>query len=278
MSVSATTTLSATSYTAQAVQATGCYLNDWYTDPLKIKTAPNGSVLEYYNHRGTSYSNQSFTVKEITGYDYGGTTQWCRTNYANPSYCGYLNGDGQYWVNLNGGSVDCTYGQIRVTGGTMTATRSSSGSSTVSVTASVNYQIAQAPIESYYYWQVYVFVQVPNGGGEIQSYLFNTSQSWSTGTGTRTLTYSFEDTSGNSTISAGNYGIWGNNLHDTTHTRYGYDYNKGASNTLTLNIPPYSASPVKQYNGSSWNTVALKSGTGTDLTVKQYNGSSWVTL
>lgn len=280
MAVTATTTLSATDYTTKASQATGCYLNDWYTDPLKIKTAPNGSLLEYYNHRNTSYSNRSFTVKEIIGYDYGGTNQWCRTNYANPSYCGYRQNDGQYWVNLNGGTVSCTYGQIRVTGGTITCSRTASNSKTVSVSATINYQIAQAPIESYYDWKVYVFLQAPDGKGipEMQQYIVNTSKSWSTGTGTKTFSYTFEDDSGNTSLSCGHYGIWGNNL-SSSHSFRG-DYNQGASKQLTMNIPKYVAyvSPVRQYNGSSWDTIDIKSGTGDTLAVKQYNGSSWVDL
>lgn len=73
MALTATTTLSATDYTQAASFATGAYLSDWYTDPLKIKSGPNTStVYDYHNHRSSPYANKYFDVREIINYSYAG--------------------------------------------------------------------------------------------------------------------------------------------------------------------------------------------------------------
>lgn len=283
MALTATTTLGATGLTPKASIATGCYLNDgWYTDPLKIKRQINTSgYVDYHNHRSTSWSNKYFDVRELIDYDYGGTGTWCREWFSGDwAFCGYRTNNNQYWVNLNGGTVSCTYGQIKITSGTVTATRETASTKKVKVSATLNYQIAQAPVESYYNWQVYVYIQGPNGVGEKQAYLFNTARTWNTGTGSKTIEFEFDDDSGNTSLSAGNYGIWGNNSASNGH-KHKVERSGGVSKAWTINIPKYNpyVSPVKQWNGSSWQEITIRNGSTNDvLPIKQYNGSSWVNL
>lgn len=212
MAVTATTTLSATGYTTKASFSTGAHLNSSTMggDPLKIKTAPDGSTIDYHNVLESSYSNKYFDVREIIDYNYAGVPQWCREWFSGRvAFCGYKKSSGATYVTLPNGWPSCTYGQIRVTSGTITCSRDSSSSKTVNVSATLNYQIAQAPIEQYYNWAVYVFLKKPDGS-ELQEYIHNRAKTWSTGTGSKTFTYSFEETSGNTTVSISNYGIWGN--------------------------------------------------------------------
>ncbi|WP_304393448.1 hypothetical protein [uncultured Clostridium sp.] len=279
MALTATTTLSATEYTTKASFATGCYLNDgWYTDPLKIKRTINGSAIDYHNHRSTSWSNKYFDVREIINNNYSGTDQWCREYFSGGmAYCGYKTTSNQYWVNLNGGTVSCTYGQIRVTSGTVTATRETASTKKVKLDITLNYQISQKPLEEHYNWQVYLFFKKPDGSGELQAQLYNRAKTWNTGTGTKTLSFEWDETSGNTTISNMNYGVWGNGNGVT----YNMSPSGGKSNTYTLNIPKYNpyVSPVKQWNGSSWQEITIRNGSTNDiLPIKQWNGSSWINL
>lgn len=161
---SATTTLGATGYTTAASWTNNVTLATHYRpDPLKIKTGPDGSLIDYHNHTNTTMANRTFTVREVIDYSYGGTVKWCREWFNNQvAFCGYQKSDGTLWTTSV--SPSCTYGQIRITGGTVTASRDSSSSTTVNVSASVNYQIAQAPLESYYNWQVYLYMKNPRRG------------------------------------------------------------------------------------------------------------------
>lgn len=273
---SATTTLGATGYTTAASWTNNVTLATHYRpDPLKIKTGPDGSLLDYHNHTNTTMANQKFTVREVIDYSYGGTVKWCREWFNNQvAFCGYQKSDGTLWTTAV--SPSCTYGQIRVTGGTVTASRDSSSSTTVNVSATVNYQIAQAPLESYYNWQVYLYMKNP-GGGEAQAQIYNRAKTWSTGTGSKTITFSFTETSGNTTISSVGFGVWGNGNGVT----YNMNPSNGVSSTFTMNIPKYVASPVKKWNGSSWVTVPIKKWNGSswvDVPVKKWNGSSWVQI
>lgn len=279
MAITATTNISATGYTPKASFATGCYLNDgWYTDPLKIKRTINGSAIGYHNHRSTSWSNKYFDVREIINNNYSGTDQWCREYFSGGmAYCGYKTTSNQYWVNLNGGTVSCTYGQIRLEATTITCSRDSASSKTVNVRVDTGYYVNQAPLESHYNWQVYMFFSNP-GGGEEQIMIKNRAKTWeNTEAGSSTMTFSFEETSGNTTIANCKCGIWGNGNGVT----YNMNPSMGVSKTYTLNIPKYNpyVSPVKQWNGSSWQEITIRNGSTNDvLPIKQWNGSSWINL
>lgn len=277
MAVTATTTLGATNLTPAASFAKNAYLNASALngDPLKIKTAPNSStVLDYHNLPDSPYANKYFDVREFVTYSYGGVKRWCREWFKNQvAFCGYEKDNGSKYV--ISGTPSCTYGQIKVTGGTITASRDYNNSKTVNVKATLNYQITQAPLESYYNWQVYVFLQRPNNLGELKQYIYNRSKSWGTGTGSKTFSYSFEETSGKTSIASGKYGIWGNGNGVT----YNMNPSGGVSKAFSINIPAYIPSPVKYYNGTSWVTVPIKDpSTGANLPVKYYNGTSWVQI
>lgn len=279
MAVTATTTLGATGYTPKASFSKRAHLNSSVMDgdPLKIKPGPDSSTtIAYHNVLESSYSNKYFDVREIINYNYSGVIKWCREWFSNQTaFCGYQKSNGQKYVVLPNGNPSCTYGQIRVTSGTITASRDYNSSKTVTVKATLNYQITQAPIESYYNWQVYVYLERPNSLGELKQYIYNRSKSWKTGTGSKTFSYSFEDTSGKTSLSSGNYGIWGNG----NGVKYNMNPSMGVGKAFSINIPQYIPSPIRRYNGSSWVTVSIRNGTGNkDLQVKRYNGSSWVNL
>lgn len=278
MAVTATTNLGATDLTPKATFATGCYLNDWFSDPLKIKRTVNGSAIDYHNHRSSSYSNKYFDVREIINNNYSGTDQWCREHFSgSTAYCGYKTTNNKYWVNLNGSTVSCTYGQIKITSGKVTASRDYNSSKTLTIKATLNYQITQAPIESYYNWRVYVYFQRADGEAELQKDIFNRSKSWSTGTGSKSFEYSFEETSGKTSLSSGRYGIWGGGNGVT----YNMNPSMGVGKDFTINIPKYMPSPVKYYNGTSWSTVPIKRFDGSnwvDVPIKQFNGSTWINI
>lgn len=274
MAVTATTTLGASGYTPKATSTSGITLTTWYRpDPLKIKTGPNGSLIDYHNHTNTTMSNRSFTAYEVIDYSYGGTTKWNREWFnGSVAFCGYYNGS-NYWTTTS--SPNCTYGEVQITKATVTASRDSASSPTVKVVIDGEWYVRQAPIESYYNWQVYGFFSKPSGGEE-QIMFHNRDKTWSaTEAGSFTAVFSFTETSGNTTIANQKYGVWGNGNGVT----YNMNPSMGISKTYTMNIPKYVASPIKQYNGSSWNTIELQdANTKAALAVKQYNGSNWVDL
>lgn len=162
-------------------------------------------------------------------------------------------------------------GEFRVNSFKVTATRSAANDKTLSVKYEWWWNNVGGTTETYYHWRVYCYAA--KNGGEAQYNIHGDAQNIGRdGSGYFTETWTMQETSGNTTLHFGNYGIG--------YTSWGGYWNPGGGvgNGFTFNIPKYQSSPVKQLVNGTWETIGLKSGNGQDITVKQYNGSSWIDL
>lgn len=253
MALTETTSFGATGYTAaHSFCGTTTYNVD---STLRCREGPGTGYAQIggeYHNPGTWWD----LAEKYNG--------WCRV----PNRNSWSSGD--FMSNPNPGTP--TPGQFRISSFKVTATRETAGSKNLTIKYEWNWNNAAGTAESYYHWRVYCYAHKA-GGGECQQNIYGDNQSiGANGSGSKSETYTIQETSGNTTLSPGSYGVW--------YTSYGGYQNPGGGqgNNFTFNIPKYVASPVRQYNGSSWDVISIKSGDGTDLAVKQYNGSSWVDL
>lgn len=163
-------------------------------------------------------------------------------------------------------------GEFRVNSFKVTATRETASTKQISVKYEWWWNNARGTTETYYHWRVYCFAA--KNGGEAQYNIHGDTQSiGSNGSGYFTETWTMNETSGNTTLHFGNYGV--------RYTSWGGYRNPdgGVSNSFTFNIPKYQPSPVRQLVNGTWETIPIKhTSDGSNVTVKQFNGSSWIDL
>ncbi len=234
-----------------------------YHNHASTTTYDVSSILRIRNGPGTGYAKVGrhqpsdwWWVAE----NYGG---WCREPSANR------------WTSnafmSNPNPAQPSPGEFRVNSFKVTATRSAANDKTLSVKYEWWWNNVGGTTETYYHWRVYCYAA--KNGGEAQYNIHGDAQNIGRdGSGYFTETWTMQETSGNTTLHFGNYGVW--------YTSWGGYWNPGGGvgNGFTFNIPKYQPSPVKQLVNGTWETIGLKSGNGQDITVKQYNGSSWIDL
>ena len=147
-----------------------------------------------------------------------------------------------WWSSLDfmtaGGTMDPTPGEFRVDSIDIQATRNNPWDKNLTVKYTIKSSNAAGTTESYYDWRVYCYAAKINGG-EVQGDLYNRSRSiGGNGRWTHTFTYTIEETSTNSSVSLGNYGIWytGNGSYRSI--------DGGVGQQLTFDIPPYNPKVV----------------------------------
>lgn len=147
-----------------------------------------------------------------------------------------------WWSSLDfmtaGGTMDPTPGEFRVDSIDIQATRNNPWDKNLTVKYTIKSSNAAGTTESYYDWRVYCYAAKINGG-EVQGDLYNRSRSiGGNGRWTHTFTYTIEETSTNSSVSLGNYGIWytGNGSYRSI--------GGGVGQQLTFDIPPYNPKVV----------------------------------
>ena len=129
--------------------------------------------------------------------------------------------------------MDPTPGEFRVDSIDIQATRNQPSDKNLTVKYTIKSSNAAGTTETYYDWRVYCYAAKINGG-EVQGDLYNRSRSiGGNGRWTHTFTYTIEETSTNSSVSLGNYGIWYQGNGPFT-SREG-----GVGSQLSFDIPPY---------------------------------------
>lgn len=124
-------------------------------------------------------------------------------------------------------------GEFRVDSIKVTATRNQPSDKNLTVTYEIKCSNAAGTTETYYDWRVYCYAAKINGG-EVHGDLYNRSKSiGANGSWTKTLSYTIEETSTNSSVTLGNYGIWYQGNGPFT-SRDG-----GVGSQLSFDIPPY---------------------------------------
>lgn len=124
-------------------------------------------------------------------------------------------------------------GQFRIDSIKITATRSEPSNKNLTVTYEFKCSNAAGTTETYYDWRVYCY-GAKIGGGEVQCDIYNRSKSiGSNGSWSKSVSYTVEETSTNSSVTPGNYGVWYQGNGPFT----GRD--GGVGNSLTFDIPPY---------------------------------------
>lgn len=165
-------------------------------------------------------------------------------------------------------------GKFRIDSFKVTATRADERTKQLSVKYEWWWSNAAGTTETYYHWRVYCYGR--KNGGEAQYNIHGDSQNiGSNGSGYFTETWTMDETSGNTTLNFGNYGIW--------YTSWGGYMNPsgGVGNNFTFNIPKYNpyVSPIRQLVNGSWVEIPIKhTSDGSIAHVKQLVNGSWVEI
>lgn len=210
-----TTNLGPTGYTSYHNHAS---TTTWDVDSrLRVRSGP-----------GTDYS----TVGYIAPGSWWSVAErhsngWCRQ----PSCDNWTSGD--FMSNPWPGTP--SPGEFRVDSIKVTATRANNYTKNLKLKYEWRWSNAGGTSETYYHWRVYCYAAKP-GGGECQQNITGDSQNLGPdGSGSFSETFTVEETSGNTSITPGNYGIcytsWGGYINP----------NGGVGNPLTITIPKYIA-------------------------------------
>lgn len=213
MALTATTNLGYTGYTGyHSHSSTTTYDVD---SLLRVRSGPGTG----YSHIGSHYPGDWWTICD----EYYG---W----YREPSSDRWTSGDYQSNRNI----TYPTPGEFR-TNLKVTVTRETSYTKSITVKYEWNVNSSRGNTETYYNWRVYAYA-AKIGGGEAQADIYNRSQNVaSNGNWNKSVTYTVDETSGNTTVSPGNYGIWyhGNGTYKTQEGGLGAGF--------TINVPKYIA-------------------------------------
>ena len=251
MALQEVTTFGASGYTP--------YHNHAYTTTYDVQ-----SNLRVRNGPGTNYTHLY--------YRYPGDWWWVAENYN--GWCRVPNAN--EWTSnsfmSNPNPSQPTPGEFRVNSFKVTATRETASTKQISVKYEWWWNNVGGTTETYYHWRVYCYAA--KNGGEAQYNIHGDTQSIGRdGSGYFTETWTMDETSGNTTLHFGNYGVW--------YTSYGGYWNPsgGVENSFTFNIPKYQPSPVRQLVNGTWETIPIRhTSDNSNVVIKQFNGSSWINL
>lgn len=251
MALQEVTTFGATGYTPYHNHASTTTYD--VQSNLRVRNGPGAN----YTHLYYRYPGDWWTVAE----NYNG---WCRVPNANE------------WTSnsfmSNPNPSQPTPGEFRVNSFKVTATRETASTKQISVKYEWWWNNVGGTTETYYHWRVYCFAR--KNGGEAQYNIHGDTQSIGRdGNGYFTETWTMDETSGNTTLHFGNYGVW--------YTSYGGYWNPsgGVGNSFTFNIPKYQPSPVRQLVNGTWETIPIRhTSDNSNVVIKQFNGSSWIDL
>ena len=213
MALTATTNLGYTGYTGyHSHSSTTTYDVD---SLLRVRSGPGAG----YAHIDSHYPGDWWTIVDEL-------YNW----YREPSSDRWTSGDYQSNRNI----TYPTPGEFR-TNLKVTVTRETSYTKSITVKYEWNINSSRGNTETYYNWRVYAYA-AKIGGGEAQGFVYDRSQNIaSNGNWNKSATYTVEETSGNTTVSPGNYGIW-------YHGNGTYKTQKGGLGAgLTINVPKYIA-------------------------------------
>lgn len=248
MAETVTTSLGATGYTA-------------YHSHASTTTYDVQSVLRCRVGPGTGYAQIGgafhqpgswWTVAErVNG--------WCRV----PSANNWSSGD----FMSNPWPSTPTPGQFRISSMSVSVKRENPWDKNITVTYTWNWNNAAGTTENYYHWRVYCYAAKP-GGGECQQNIHGDSTSiGSNQSGSKSETFTVEETSGNTSLNLGNYGIW--------YTSYGGYANPsgGVGSNITINVPKYVAAQKPTTTAISVSNISI---TGAKITGTHNNNGSTI--
>lgn len=248
MAETVTTSLGATGYTA-------------YHSHASTTTYDVQSVLRCRVGPGTGYAQIGgafhqpgswWTVAErVNG--------WCRV----PSANNWSSGD----FMSNPWPSTPTPGQFRISSMSVSVKRENPWDKNITVTYTWNWNNAAGTTENYYHWRVYCYAAKP-GGGECQQNIHGDSTSiGSNQSGSKSETFTVEETSGNTSLNLGNYGIW--------YTSYGGYANPsgGVGSNITINVPKYVAAQKPTTTAISVSNIST---TGAKITGTHNNNGSTI--
>lgn len=247
MAETVTTSLGATGYTAYHSHASTTTYD--VQSVLRCRVGPGTG----YAQIGGAYHQPGswWTVAErVNG--------WCRM----PSANNWSSGD----FMSNPWPSTPTPGEFRISSMSVSVKRENPWDKNITVTYTWNWNNAAGTTENYYHWRVYCYAAKP-GGGECQQNIHGDSTSiGSNQSGSKSETFTVEETSGNTSLNLGNYGIW--------YTSYGGYANPsgGVGSNITINVPKYVAAQKPTTTAISVSNIST---TGAKITgTHKDNGAS----
>lgn len=248
MAETVTTSLGATGYTAYHSHASTTTYG--VQSQLRCRVGPG---IGYAQIGGAYHQPGSWwTVAErVNG--------WCRV----PSANNWSSGD----FMSNPWPSTPTPGQFRISSMSVSVKRENPWDKNITVTYTWNWNNAEGTTENYYHWRVYCYAAKP-GGGECQQNIHGDSTSIeSNQSGSKSETFTVEETSGNTSLNLGNYGIW--------YTSYGGYANPsgGVGSNITINVPKYVAAQKPTTTAISVSNITT---TGAKITGTHNNNGSTI--
>lgn len=248
MAETVTTSLGATGYTAYHSHASTTTYD--VQSQLRCRVGPG---IGYAQIDGAYHQPGSWwTVAErVNG--------WCRV----PSTNNWSSGD----FMSNPWPSTPTPGQFRISSMSVSVKRENPWDKNITVTYTWNWNNAAGTTENYYHWRVYCYAAKP-GGGECQQNIHGDSTSiGSNQSGSKSETFTVEETSGNTSLNLGNYGIW--------YTSYGGYANPsgGVGSNITINVPKYVAAQKPTTTAISVSNITT---TGAKITGTHNNNGSTI--
>lgn len=248
MAETVTTSLGATGYTAYHSHASTTTYD--VQSVLRCRVGPGTG----YAQIGGAYHQPGswWTVAErVNG--------WCRV----PSANNWSSGD----FMSNPWPSTPTPGEFRISSMSVSVKRENPWDKNITVTYKWNWNNAAGTTENYYHWRVYCYAAKP-GGGECQQNIYGDSTSiGSNQSGSKSETFTVEETSGNTSLNLGNYGIW--------YTSYGGYANPsgGVGSNITINVPKYVAAQKPTTTAISVSNIST---TGAKITGTHNNNGSTI--
>lgn len=248
MAETVTTSLGATGYTAYHSHASTTTYD--VQSVLRCRVGPGTG----YAQIGGAYHQPGswWTVAErVNG--------WCRM----PSANNWSSGD----FMSNPWPSTPTPGEFRISSMSVSVKRENPWDKNITVTYKWNWNNAAGTTENYYHWRVYCYAAKP-GGGECQQNIYGDSTSiGSNQSGSKSETFTVEETSGNTSLNLGNYGIW--------YTSYGGYANPsgGVGSNITINVPKYVAAQKPTTTAISVSNITT---TGAKITGTHNNNGSTI--
>ena len=248
MAETVTTSLGATSYTAYHNHASTT-THDVQTQ-LRCRVGPGTGYAQIdgaYHKPGSWWD----VAERVNG--------WCRI----PNTNNWSSGD--YMSNPWPGTP--TPGEFRINSMSISVKRENPWDKNVTVTYTWNWSNKAGTTENYYHWRVYCYA-ARIGGGECQQNIYGDSTNiGSNQSGSKSETYVVEETSGNTSLNLGNYGVWYGSYGGYANPDGGVDSN------ITIKVPKYVAAQKPTTTSISVSNIST---TGAKITGTHNNNGSTI--